>query len=340
MTKPTQQVKTPTGSSDLPPTDPAASVEPAHRLRLRWGTAGPVIPLAVLFVTLSIASGPFLTRVNLLNILDQQSSILIIAAAGTLVLISGGIDLSVGAIYGLAGVVAAQTAEHHSALTAVAAGVGVGLFAGAFNGIVATLLRINPLIATLAMSFVLEGAANLITHGNLLVLADKPTFGDLARNSYFGVRSSVWITVLVVVVLGLLLSRTTTGRYFYAVGGSREAARLSGIRVNAIRVLAFALSGGAAALGGVIDTSRVLSAQATSEQALTFTVLAGIVVGGTSIMGGEGHIWRTVVGVLFIALVGNGIVLLGLDPLYAEIILGVVLLIAVGVDAWSRTSRE
>ncbi len=326
-----------------PVTDPPARTgrtRPWQRALPGWRNVGVLLPFAILFTTLSIASGPFLTRVNLLNILDQQSSILIIAAAGTLVLIAGGIDLSVGAIYGLAGVVSGEVALHHSAGLAVAAGLAVGILAGLVNGVVATLLRINPLIATLAMSFVLEGLGNRVTHGNLLVLSSNPDFGKIALSSWLTVRSSIWIMIAVVVALGLLLSRTTSGRYFYAVGASREAARLSGVRVNAVPILTFALSGGAAALAGIIDTSRVLSTQAASEQTLTFTVLAGIVVGGTSILGGEGQVWRTVVGVLFIALVGNGITLLGFDPLYSEIVLGLVLLVAVGIDAWSRADRR
>ncbi|MDP9027594.1 MAG: ABC transporter permease, partial [Actinomycetota bacterium] len=249
-----------------------------HSITSRVRIVGPLIPFALLFVALSIASGPFFTSVNLLNILDQQSSILIIAVAGTLVLISGGIDLSVGAIYGLASVVSAEIALSQPPAVAVLVGVLVGLLAGLVNGVVATLLRINPLIATLAMSFVLAGAANLVTKGNLVVLSGKPDFGALALTDFLGVRTSIWIMLIVVIIVGVLLSRTSVGRYFYAVGGNREAARLSGIRVNGIRILAFVLSGGAAALGGIIDTSRVLSAQATSEQTLTFTVLAGIVV--------------------------------------------------------------
>ena len=140
-------------------------------------------------------------------------------------------------------------------------------------------------------------------------------------------------------MIGLVLATTTAGRYMYAAGGNAEAARLAGVRVNAIRVLTFAASGTAAGLAGVIDTSRVLSAQAsTGDTTLAFTVLAGIVVGGTSILGGEGAVWRTVVGVLFIALIGNGYILLGLDPLYEEITTGVILLAAVGLDAWTRRS--
>jgi ribose transport system permease protein len=298
--------------------------------------AGILIPFAVLVLVLAVTSDSFATETNLLNILDQQTATLIIAAAGTLVLVAGGIDLSVGAIYALAGVTAAKLAQHGSPAPALAAGVAIGLAVGVVNGVVATFFRINALIATLAMSFVISGIASLITHGNLVVLFDHPEFGDIARTHLLGVRSSTWIMLVAVVVIGVVLGRTVAGRYMYAAGGSAEAARLAGVRVNAIRVLAFSISGAAAGLAGVLDASRVLSAQSGSGEALAFTVLAGIVVGGTSILGGEGAVWRTFVGVLFIALVGNGFDLLGLDPLYEQITLGVIMLLAVGIDAWAR----
>ena len=299
--------------------------------------AGIIAPFLLLFIVLSVASGPFFTKVNLLDILDQQSSTLIIAAAGTLVLVAGGIDLSVGAIYALAGVTAAKLALSVPPVVAVLAGVAVGLAVGLANGLITTIGRINSLIATLAMSFVISGLASLVTSGNLVIDYSRPGFADLARTSFLTVNTSTWIMLAVVAVFGVLLSRTTAGRYIYAAGSNAEAARLAGIRVHRIKILTFVLSGGAAALGGVIDASRVLSAQASNGQtALTFTVLAGIVVGGTSILGGEGAIWRTVTGVLFIALIGNGSDLLGLNPLYDQIALGVILLLAVGSDAWSR----
>ncbi|HEY6277009.1 MAG TPA: ABC transporter permease [Streptosporangiaceae bacterium] len=303
----------------------------------RLRQAGILIPFLVLFIVLSVASGPFLTRVNLLDILDQQAATLIIAAAGTLVLVAGGIDLSVGAIYALAGVTAAEIARSSPPLVAILAGLAVGLLVGLVNGVITTFFRINSLIATLAMSFVVSGLASLVTGGNLIILYNRPSFGNLSRTQVFGVYTSTWLMVISVVLLAVLLARTTAGRYMYAAGGNAEAARLAGVRVQLIRIVTFVLSGGAAALAGLIDTSRVLSAQASNgETTLTFTVLAGIVVGGTSILGGEGGIWRTVVGVLFIALIGNGFDLLGLNPLYEQITLGAILLAAVGIDAWSR----
>ncbi len=313
----------------------------AGRLRglLDFRRGGILLPFVALFIVLSALSRPFFTSANLLNILDQQASTLIPAAAATLVLVAGGIDLSVGAIYGLAGVTAAHLALSTSPAIAIIAGLLVGLVVGVVNGIVTTILRINALIATLATSYVVSGISSLATGGNIITDFNRPSFADLARTSFLSVKTSTWVTLVVVLLLGLLLSRTTAGRYMYAAGGNAEAARLAGVRVYQVRILAFALSGTAAALGGVIDASRVLSAQSSSGSTLAFTVLAGVVVGGTSILGGSGAVWRSVVGVLFIALIGNGLVLLGLDPLYEQISLGVLLILAVGLDAWTRMRR-
>ena len=305
-----------------------------------WRNAGIILPFAILFLTLSIASDPFLRTVNLLNILEQQSGILIIAAAGTLILVSGSIDLSVGATYALVGCVSAQFALSHSVLSAAILGLVLGLCVGLVNGFIVAVFKINSLIATLAMSFVIGGLGSKITKGNLIVLMQKPEYGKIAQTSWFGVNTSIWLMVLVVIILGFLLTRTTTGRYIIAAGGNSQAARLAGIRVSLVKIIAFGISGMCAGLAGMIDASRVLSASAALGSTLAFTVLAGIVVGGTSIAGGEGSVWRTVIGVLFIALIGNGFDLLGIDPLYKQITLGGILLIAVGLDAWARNNRR
>jgi ribose transport system permease protein len=317
----------------------------ARRLRSsgveRLRSAGILLSFLALFAVLSLTSSSFATKVNMLNILDQQSATLIIAAAGTLVLVAGGIDLSVGAVYSFAGVTAAHFALRTNPVVAILLGIGAGVLVGLANGLVTTVLRINALIATLAMAFIIGGCASLVTKGNLLVLFDKPGFGKLARTEFVGVRTSIWLMVGAVIVIGVLLARTMFGRYMYAAGGNAEAARLAGVRVDAVRILTFVVSGAAAGLAGVIDTSRVLSAQASAgDTALAFTVLAGIVVGGTSILGGDGAVWRTVVGVLFIALIGNGYILLGLDPLYEQITTGVILIAAVGLDVWTRGRRD
>lgn len=322
------------------PVGPRATGELIGRLRALgdYRRGGILVPFVALFVVLSITSGPFLTKGNLLNILDQQVSTLMPAAAGTMVLVAGGIDLSVGATYTLAGVTAAHFALVTNAGLAIVLGVLVGLLVGVVNGLLTTVGRINSIIATLATSYVVSGIAGLATGGNIITDFGKTGFADFAQSSFLTVRTSTWVMVIVVVALGFVLSRTTLGRYMYAAGGNAEAARLAGVRVHLTQIVAFTLSGTAAALGGVIDASRVLSAQSSSSTGtdLAFTVLAGIVVGGTSILGGAGAVWRSVVGVLFIALIGNGFDLLNLNALYEQIVLGALLLAAVGTDAIAR----
>jgi ribose transport system permease protein len=334
-------------------TEPVATAPPAAAAELdaapatrrfdpdRLRSLGILFPFIALFIALTVTSSAFATSTNLLDILDQQSSTLVVAAAGTLVLVAGGIDLSVGATYSLAAVTAGHFAAESTAGVAVFAGIGVGALVGLVNGLIVTRLKINALITTLAMFFVVGGVASLVTNGNLITLFNKQAFGNIAQSSFLGVRTSIWIMLVPVIGVGLLLARTTIGRYIYAVGGNADAARLAGIRVDSVRVLTFVLSGTMAGLAGVIDTSRVLSAAASTQDTntLAFTVIGGIVVGGTSILGGDGAVWRTVIGILFIALIGNGYILLGLDPLYQQITLGVLMIGAVSLDVWSRRQR-
>jgi ribose transport system permease protein len=312
---------------------------PGPELLGRAREGGILYPFLILFVVLVILKGStFANETNMLQILDQQSAALIIAAAGTMVLIAGGIDLSVGATYALCQVIAMKLAiAGTNPVLAIIVGVLVGIGVGAVNGVIVTFFRINSLIATLATSFVITGGAALITGGNLITNFSITGYANFARTQFLNVTTAAWTMIGVVIILGVVLARTIGGRYMYAAGSNAEASRLAGVRVQWIKLVTFAISGGAAALGGILDSSRVLSASSSNGgTALTFTVLAGIVVGGTSILGGEGAIWRTVIGTLFIAVIGNGFILLGWNPLYEQITLGVILLLAVGGDAWSR----
>ena len=319
-------------TTGLEPAGPSA----AKRATALIGRAGILIPFLIAFVALSFISDSFLRFQNLANILDQQAGIIIVACAGTLVLIAGGLDLSIGAVYGFAGAASALVASNVSTPAGIAAGLAIGLIVGLANGVIVTRFRVNALIATLAMSFVVAGIGAIVTQGNLVVVFDHPEFQEFAATKIAGITSAAWMMIAIAILAIILLGRTVFGRYVYASGGNAQAARLGGVRVDLIKVATFALSGMAAALAGVIDASRVLSAQASSGQFLTFTVLTGIIVGGTSILGGEGSVPRTVVGCLFVALIANGFNLLGLDPFYQQITLGVILLLAVGLDAWSR----
>ena len=317
------------------PAEVAASFR-ARVLTRGVGRFGIVIPFLLTFIVLAVTSREFLRFQNLANILDQQSGVIIVACAATLVLIAGGIDLSVGAVYGLSGAVATQLVATAGVPAGIAAGIGLGLIVGLANGILVTRFRINALIGTLAMTYVVNGVGALMTKGNLVVAFDHPEFQKLAATPILGITSAAWIMIICAIASGIILARSALGRYVYATGGNAAAARRGGVRVDGVRITTFVLSGAAAAIAGILDSSRVLSAQASSGSFLTFTVLAGVVVGGTSILGGEGAIWRTVVGCLFIALIGNGFNLLGIDPFYQQITLGVILLLAVGIDAWSR----
>jgi ribose transport system permease protein len=332
------------------PAGSAAPAVPGILQRIPWRSVAIVVPFLAVFIALSIGSPAFLTFQNVGNVLDRQSGILIVAAASTLVLIAGGIDLSIGATYMftavICGTIIVKVDGVPGAVLGIIVGVLAGLIVGIANGVIITYLKINPLIATLAMSFIILGATKLVSQfgkeGVGQIRVDVEEFRWLATTKPLGISLPTWIAFVVLVVLGVVLWRTTFGRYIYAAGGNAEAARLAGIRVNLVRIATFALTGLAAGLAGVIDLARTPSVPENDAIAttLTFTVLAGIVVGGTSILGGEGAIWRTVLGILFIAMLYNGFTLLRVDPLFQGIALGVIILLAVGFDAWSKFRRS
>jgi len=324
---------------------------PSFASRVPWRSVAIVVPFVIVFIFLSVfPDSNFLTPLNITNVLDRQSGILIIAATSTLVLIAGGLDLSVGATYMFTAVVCGTLVIKVGGVAGVWAGIAAallaGLLVGLINGVISTYLKINPLIATLAMSFIILGTTKLVSQfgkeGIGQIRVDFPEFRWIATTKPLGISLPIWIAFVILVILGIVLWRTRFGRYIYAAGGNAEAARLAGIRVNVVRIATFAITGLGAGLAGVIDLARTPSVPENDAIAtnLTFTVLAGIVVGGTSILGGEGAVWRTVLGILFIAMLYNGFTLLKVDPLFQGIALGAIILIAVGFDAWSRFRRR
>jgi ribose transport system permease protein len=299
---------------------------------------GIVGSFALLFIILSLSNETFFGKTNLLNLLDQQSFILIVAAAGTLVLVGGGVDLSIGATFALAGVIGTKVALSHGAAFGIIAGLLAGTLVGLVNGALVTWGRITPLIGTLATSFAVMGLSTIVTGGNVIV-ANDPAWQAYGRTQIAGVTLGTITMIIFLLLCGFLLTRTTYGRRLFATGGNPDAAWLSGIRVHRIRTFTYVLSGFSAGLAGVLISSRVGTGQADSGSDLVFIVLAGIVVGGTSIMGGSGAIWRTALGVLFVAMINNGFTLLSLDPTYEQIVEGSLILLAVGIDAWSKKVR-
>lgn len=311
----------------------------------RWGhlslgrarDLGIVLAVVILFVVLSVSSPGFLTTTNLLNVAAQWSPTTIMAIGGTVVLIVGGFDLSIVSIFVLSAVIAAElNAVGIPAVPAMLGGILAGSLAGLVNGVVSTVGRVNPFVTTIVTAIVMDGLASVITGGNV-VTAPSATFAVIGQNSIVGIQVSIWILVAFGVAASVLLKRTWFGRYIFATGGNREAARLSGVRVDLIAATAFVISGLSGGLAGLIVASQTGSATTTLGSGTTETdVFAAMLLGGNSILGGEGAIWRTVMGATLIALIGNGFDLLNVDPLYQQVASGTIILAAVILDRWTR----
>ncbi|MYI56857.1 MAG: ABC transporter permease [Acidimicrobiia bacterium] len=308
--------------------------------RLRPADFGIVWVTVALFVLLSQTSDVFLTAVNLRNVLDQQALLLIAGSALTLTLISGHFDISVSASHINAAIVTALIVnESGSAVAAIAGGIAIGAAFGLLNGVVVAWVRINSFIATLATSFVFYGVGFLLSDRSIIRIGDR-AFSDLARGRSAGVTNATWIAVGVVVVFWVLLERTRFGRHVFATGGNPEAARLAGVRVEGIVLTSFMLTGAAAGLAGALSASKTLTAQPSDDFSFVFAVLTAVIVGGTSIAGGEGAVWRTVFGAFFTAFMLNGFNLHQIDPIIQRLIQGSVILVAVAADNWTRSRRS
>lgn len=293
------------------------------------------VVLAV-FVALSATSDGFFTRTNQLNILDQWSATGIIAVAATLVLISGGFDLSVGAVFSITGVIAAKLALSMGVapalLLAVLAGAGLGIL----NGLAVVVLKVNSIIATLATSIVIGGVALYYTGGQLVLVEDE-SFMSFGGSTWVGLTSPSWYFLAAAAIFAFLLHRTTYGRYVYATGGNIEAARLAGVRTGRVLISTYCLSGLAAGFAGVMIASKQSTGQANAFPGVEFDVIAAVIVGGTSILGGAGAVWRTLTGLYLLALIQNGANLLSIDQTLQDVIYGGIILTAAALDVWARS---
>jgi ribose transport system permease protein len=294
-----------------------------------------VVCVLVLAVTLSVSSDVFLTSTNLLNVLEQVAPVGIIACALTFVLICGEFDLSAGAIYALTGVIAAELAPSLGSWPALGVGVLAATALGLMNGLLVSYARINSFVCTLATSLMIAGLALVITQGFLLAVPEE-SFAALGTDELLGVKYSVYLLAAVALACGFVLWRTKFGRWLFAVGGNAEAARLSGIDVRAVKAAAFVAAGFAAGLAGALVASRTGQGQADDGLEIVLFAFAAVVVGGTSVMGGRGAIWRTICGVLLLALITNGFNLLEVEPIYQQIVQGAIILLAVAADSLSR----
>lgn len=323
----------------------AATMTAKNALSVPNGTKirslGVVIALLLLVSVVAVAQPGFLAFGNIMNILSQWAPVTIMGVGMTYVVITGGFDLSVASIYSLSAVVAAAAGQTQAPLVAFILAILVGLGAGTVNGVIVTILRVNPFIATLGSSLILSGVALVVT-GNRPFIVNFAPFGVIGSGRLAGIPYSGMLAIGLVVVGGLALAYTAYGHSVYAVGGNAEASRLAGIRVAGVTTSAYAISGLCAGVAGVIAASQLSSAQANMNPNLVFDVLTVVIVGGTSLTGGKGALWRTAVGVGILATLQNGFNLLNIDSYFQNIIKGAIIIAAlasVQLPQLRRTSR-
>ncbi len=316
------------------------SVEPASKTRSRLHVDTEAIQrlvilgvLLLLMAVMAALTPKFPTATNLSNVVRQTSGTIITAVAATLVMISGGLDISVGGVVALSGVVAAKLATTGvPLLPAILIGVLAGGLIGMINGGLIVGLKLTPVIATLGTMNVARGLAFLISDGRAVVTG-LPAEYRIAGRSYIGpIPTPVVIMLIVFVVFYILLNHTLLGKYTYAIGGNKETARLSGVAVGPVQFTLYALTGLMAGLSGIILSSRLASGQPDVGVGFEFDVIVAVILGGTSLAGGEGSVFGTLIGALIVGVLGNGLNLLGVHTFYQYVLQGVVLIFAVLLD--------
>jgi ribose transport system permease protein len=312
----------------------------AHRRRSQLSAFlqqyGIVIALVIVGAVLTARSPVFLTQRNLLNILDQMAITGVMAIGMTILMISGSFDLSVGSTLGLAAAFSVGLAPHLSVAGAIAVAILVGLAIGLVNGLVVTKAGINSLIVTLGMLSLVRGIVLIYSNGQS-ILSTSQGMTSFA-NSRTWLPNDTWILIGLTLVGSFVLARTTVGRYITAVGGNPTAAELAGIRVDRYRLGAFVAMGGLAAVGGVLYGARFGSVDPNAGTGMELDVIAAVIIGGTSLLGGVGSIWKSLVGVTLLTVLTNGFNLLNVNPYYQYVVKGLVIILAVAL--YTRRSRR
>ncbi|MDR2347997.1 MAG: ABC transporter permease [Bifidobacteriaceae bacterium] len=305
-------------------------------VRYRSRDLGIAFTAIVLVAALTLSTDTFLTAGNLVNILDQIVVVGIMACAVTVPMIAGVFDLSMSAVAALSAILAITVANDVGIVAGVTAAIAAGVALGLVNGLAVTYARVNSFIATLATSMVFRGVATAVTDGQI-VRADDQSLQTLSRPSPLAnITWATWVLVGILIVTGLIVAKTVYGRNLYAVGGNPNAALVSGISVTWTRISAFMISGGLSAVAGLVLASRALSAQPSMGTGTEFTAIAAAVIGGVSLAGGSGAIWRSVLGVVLLQLIANGFNLLGAPTIYQQIVQGALILFAVSLDQFLR----
>lgn len=298
------------------------------------GKLGPLLGLFLIVIVITILNPSFMTTDNILNILRQVSISALIAFGMTFVILTGGIDLSVGSTLALTGAVAAtMLASGIDPVLTILAALLLGAVLGAVNGVIIAKGKVAPFIATLATMTIYRGLTLVYTDGRPVSdLGNEITFQMLGKGYFFGIPVPVCTMILAFIVLYVIMHKTTFGRRVYAVGGNEAASKLSGINVDRIKIAVYSLTGMLAALSALILTSRLNSAQPTAGTSYELDAIAAVVLGGTSLTGGKGWIFGTLVGALIIGVLNNGLNLIGVSSFFQQVVKGIVILIAVLID--------
>ena len=292
----------------------------------------PFFTLILLFVGLSIASPHFLTSTNLSSVIRQTAVINIMALGMTMIIIAGGIDLSVGAILAMAGLLGCMAMEKGMPIAVgVTAGILTGMACGLMNGLLTTRLKINPFIVTLGTMGIIRGSALLISNG-LPVHQLPKGFSYLGEGMLLGVPFVLWVLLLCGVVVHFLLEHTRLGRYAFAIGSNPDAAFYAGIPVSFHTTAVYGIGGMLTGLAGMIESSRLMTGQPTAGQGYELQAIAAVVIGGGSLRGGEGSVIGTLIGAFIMGLLSNGSDLLGISPYLQQAIIGAVIILAVFLD--------
>ncbi|GGG01402.1 ABC transporter permease [Paenibacillus abyssi] len=310
------------------------------KLNAREGLGVSII-LVILFVFLSVSSEYFLTVENITNLLMHSVFVMLVAFGVMFVLSTGGIDLSVGSVLGLCGGVTGWLMMNGTNMwLAILAGLLLGTLIGAFNGMIITRLRISPFLATFAMLYIARGLLLLFTINEPIRNFATPEFAFLAQGYWLGIPMPVWIALAVFLICYFLFNSTSFGRFVVAVGSNQEAAHLSGISTNSIKIRVYALSGLLAASAGILLSSRLTAVQPLMGTSYELDAIAAAVIGGTSMFGGKGSVTGVAIGAIILALISNGLDLLAVNQFYRLIITGLIIIIAVGVERYTSTRAK
>lgn len=299
----------------------------------------PFIGLILLVIIISALNSAFLEPSNLFNLLRQVSINGLIAFGMTFVILTGGIDLSVGSTLALSSaMIAILMVSGVDSIVALIIGCIFGAILGAINGLLITLGKMAPFIATLATMTVFRGLTLVITDGNPITnLNGSYAFQLFGRGYFLGIPVPAVTMFITFIILYIILHKTVFGRQTYAMGGNEKAAFISGIKVNKLKVMIYSLAGLMSAMAGAILTSRLNSAQPTAGMSYELDAIAAVVLGGTSLTGGKGRILGTLIGVLIIGVLNNGLNLLGVSSFYQQVVKGVVIIIAVLIDRKNKS---